>query len=330
VNRTGKEGIGRAMFAAAGAPRLGDTVGGRFRIEAEGGVGASGLVFRARDLCDGGDVALKVTYLARAGRPERAFREARALASVRHSAVVRYIAHGYTDAGAPFLAMQWIEGETLAQRLARDGLTPTESLRLALCLSSGLAALHDLGIVHRDLKPSNILLAGGRVEGACIVDLGVSRDLNGTTGHTGHGEYVGTPRYMSPEQIRDPKCVQGASDVFALGCILHECLCGAPAFDAGEVFAVLAQILFAQPPRASHVRPALPAELDRLLGSLLARRPERRPEAGAVLNAKLRAALENSKLAHLEAPSVAAGRTAANELTADSGVWTSGDARVAS
>jgi len=330
VNLTFKDGPGRAAFVAAGAPRVGEVVAERFVIESEAGAGSSGLWCRARDLRDGGSVALKVTYLSRAARPERAFREALALASVEHSAVVRYIDHGYTDSGAPFLAMQWIEGETLAKRLARDGLTPIESLRLAQRLSSGLGALHGRGIVHRDLKPSNILLAGGRVEGACIVDLGVSRDLAGPTGHTGHGEYIGTPRYMSPEQIRDPQSVEGPSDVFALGCILHECLCGAPAFDASEVFAVLAQILFAQSACPSDVRPALPASLDLLLGAMLARRPERRPEAGAVLNAKLRAALEDAKLEHLDAPPVAALYEAASELTAGSVVWTSESERVAS
>lgn len=330
MNRTFKDGPSRALFAASGAPRLGDTIAERFLLEAEAGAGSSGLVFRARDLRDGGDVALKVTYLARAARPERAFREALTLASVEHPAVVRYIDHGYTDAGAPFLAMQWIEGETLARRLTRGGLTPVESLRLAERLSSGLAALHARGIVHRDLKPSNILLEAGRVEAACIVDLGVARDLTAPSGHTGHGEYIGTPRYMAPEQIRDPQSVEGASDVFALGCILHECLCGAPAFDAGEVFAVLAQILFARSARPSRVRPALPETLDSLLAAMLARRPERRPEAGAMLNAKLRAAQQGAVLVRLEPPPTAAMHAASSELTAASGLWTSDGERVAS
>jgi serine/threonine protein kinase len=321
VNRTFQDRPGRVPRSVA-PPRVGATVAGRFVIEAEAGAGSSGLVFRARDVRDGGTVALKVTHLARAARPETVFREALALASVEHPAIVRYLDHGYTESGVPFLAMQWIEGETLAKRLARDGLTPVEGLRLGLRLSSGLAALHARGIVHRDLKPSNILLAGGCVDDACIVDLGVARDLTGPTGRTGHGEYIGTPRYMSPEQIRDPQSVEGSSDVFALGCILHECLCGAPAFDASEVFAVLAQILFARSQQPSHVRPVLPASMDALLEAMLARRPERRPEAGAVLNAKLTAVLDDEKLEHLGPPPTAARCEAASELTAGSAVWT--------
>lgn len=317
VNRTFEE---RAVPKMADAPCVGDRVGSRFRIRALAGSGAAGIVFRAEDLHEGGIVALKVTQLARPSRKGRTFHEARALAAVQHPAVVSYVAHGYTDQGGAYLAMQWIEGETLSQRLVRQGLTPLESLRLAVRLSGGLAALHARGIVHRDLKPGNILLPDGRVDRACIVDLGVSRDLRAPTGETGHGEYIGTPRYMSPEQIRDPQAVQGPSDVFALGCILHECLCGAPAFDEAEVFAVLAQILFAQPAPASRVRPVLPSELDALLAALLSRRPERRPEAGTRLNVMLRAAMALPHLTGLEAPAPIA-RRAHDERTADSALW---------
>jgi eukaryotic-like serine/threonine-protein kinase len=319
VNRTFTK-PGRESVPPDGGPQLGDTVAARFKVVARSGAGSSAVVFRAEDLVQGGCVALKVQYATRASRKDRAFHEARALAAVQHSAVVGYIAHGHTEQGAPYLAMQWIGGETLSARLARQGLTPLESLRLAVRLSSGLAALHARRIVHRDLKPSNILLPDGRVDRACIVDLGVSRDLRTPSGETGHGEYIGTPRYMSPEQIRDPQSVQGPSDVFALGCILHECLCGAPAFDEAEVFAVLAQILFAQPAPVSRVRPELPSGLDELVAALLARRPELRPAAGAVLNSKLRAAMALSALTELGRPDPAA-RDARHELTADSGPW---------
>jgi serine/threonine protein kinase len=304
---------------------VGDTVDARFKVLAHGGSGSSGIVFRAQDLHDGAHVALKVHHATRTSRKDRAFHEARALAAVQHSAVVGYIAHGHTELGAPYLAMQWIGGETLSERLAREGLTPLESLRLAVRLSSGLAALHARRIVHRDLKPSNILLPDRRVDRACIVDLGVSRDLRTPSGETGHGEYIGTPRYMSPEQIRDPQSVQGPSDVFALGCILHECLCGAPAFDEAEVFAVLAQILFAEPAQVSRVRPELPAALDELVRALLSRRPEQRPEAGAFLNSKLRAAMALPGVIELGRPDRAA-QDARHELTADSGMWSSDDA----
>lgn len=324
MDRTSKE-----RFAAMDIPRVGDRVGSRFRILAVAGTGSSGIVFRAEDLHEGGLVALKVTPLSRASRKDRTFHEARALEAVRHPAVVSYVAHGQTEQGAPYLAMQWIEGITLSERLAREGLTPLESLRLAVRLSGGLAALHARRIVHRDLKPSNVLLPDGRVDRACIVDLGVSRDLRAPSGQTGHGEYIGTPRYMSPEQIRDPQSVQGPSDVFSLGCILHECLCGAPAFDEAEVFAVLAQILFARPAHASQIRPELPAQLDALLATLLSRRPQLRPEAGTRLNVMLRSAMALPGITELDRPAPIA-RDARDERTADSGMWSSEDALAAS
>lgn len=305
------------------ASRVGEKVAGRFVIEAQAGTGSSGVVFRAKDRRTGKTVALKTLHVGREQQSERTFREARALAAVQHPGVVAYVAHGSTDQGEAYIAMEWIEGETLADRLADRGLTPIESLLLVRRLSSALAALHARGIVHRDLKPSNILLAGNRVQGACIIDLGVARDLNASVVRTGEGSYVGTPRYMSPEQIRDPQCVRGQSDVFALGCILYECLCGAPAFDAGEVFAVLAQILFAPSPSVRVRRPELPAELESLMSAMLERHPERRPEAGGALDARLMAAIAGASaetLAQLAAPQAVRVREPASAQTAESQV----------
>lgn len=305
--------------------RPGDTLAGRFRLEARAGVGASGTVFRARDLRTARTVAVKAMHtLGTLGtdRRQRALREAHALAAVQHPAVVGYVAHGDTDAGA-WVAMDWVEGETLAARLARTGLSPRETLVLAQQLSSGLAAMHERGIVHRDLKPSNIVLEGGDVARARIVDLGVARDVQAPLEHTGEGAYVGTPRYMAPEQIRYPQRVRGSSDVFALGCIVYECLCGAPAFDAIELFAVLAQILFAPAPALRTRRPELPEELEALVAKLLDRSAERRPQSGAVLNQLFAAALAGASgaaIARLPAPERDSASAPAFAVTAGSGV----------
>ncbi|HKU40884.1 MAG TPA: serine/threonine-protein kinase [Polyangiales bacterium] len=268
---------------------MGERLAGRFELEAYAASGASALVFRARDLHSGERVAVKYWWGTRPVQAERSTVEAEALAAVSHPGVVGYVAHGTTPAGIPFLAMPWIEGETLSERLRGPGLTPSECLVLAERISSGLAALHAQGFVHRDLKPSNILLPGGRVEDACIVDLGVARAERSQLDLTADGAYVGTPRYMAPEQIRAPQKASGASDVFSLGCILYEALTGVPAYDAAEMFAVLAQILFEPAPHPRRRRRELPLALDQLVASMLSRRPANRPQAGEALNEKLRA-----------------------------------------
>ena len=140
--------------------QIGDLVAGRFLIEARAGEGAMGTVFRARDRASDALVALKTFRVDRAvPLAPRFAREVAALADLDHDGVVRYVAHGESD-GQPFLAMAWIEGPTLAERLAERGLTPGEALRLARRLAGALAGLHARGIVHRDLKPSNVMLPG--------------------------------------------------------------------------------------------------------------------------------------------------------------------------
>lgn len=304
---------------------VGEAVGGRFVLEAPSGAGSAGRVFRARDLQTGEPVALKLYRRRIASRPDRAAQEARALASVDHPAVVRYIAHGVTEDGRSYLAMAWLEGETLAARLATRPLLPVESLRLARRLSEGLAALHASGYVHRDLKPSNIVLPAGDVAAACIVDLGVARDLSGPTATMSECAYIGTPRFMAPEQIRDPESVSVESDVFALGCVLFECLCGTPAFGSNEVFAVLAQILFEPSPSARRHRPDLPAELEGLLAKMLARKPEQRPRAGERLHRALDALLTGTSGRTIERLGVPqrVARAAGSDATASSGVRSS-------
>ena len=267
--------------------RIGDLIDGRFRVEARAGSGAMGVVFRARDGFDGSAVALKTWHDDGVSPANRFLREAAALARLSDPAIVRYIAHGLSDRARPYLAMEWIEGQTLAERLAGEGLTPLETLELGERLLQGLAALHAHGIVHRDLKPSNVMLPGGRVRDAKILDLGVARVAQAATDLTAAGSHLGTPRYMAPEQIRDPRLVDGRADVFALGCVLFECLTGVPAFAGDEPLAVLAQIMFGQAPDPSELRPDLPEEVDQLIMRLLARRLEARPAVNAALRAEL-------------------------------------------
>lgn len=266
--------------------RPGELLAQRFRIERPAGAGAMGSVFRACDLEQGGAwVAVKLLPGARA--LPRFEREVAALAGVNHEAVVRYVAHGRHDTGDAFVAMEWIEGQSLAERLAVTGLSGLESIALAHRLMLGLGALHSAGIVHRDLKPGNVMLEGGRASAARIVDLGIARLPSDGPDLTGEGAHLGTPRYMAPEQIRNPHDVDGRADVFSLGCVLFECLTGGPAFPGDESVSVLAQVLFGHTPEASERRPELPEGLDALLETLMCRSRRRRPFATPELVAEL-------------------------------------------
>jgi serine/threonine protein kinase len=307
-------------------PSSGECIAGRYVLEQRAGTGSSAIVYRARDLHNDGTVALKLWYALRPSQRERSSLEASALAAVDHPAVVRYLDHGVTAHCVPYLAMEWVEGQTLGERLRHGGLRPTQCVQLAQRISSGLAALHERGIVHRDLKPSNILLPRADPSAAVIIDLGVARDRASRVVHTADGAYVGTPRYMAPEQIRSPRDASGASDMFALGCILYEALSGSPAYDASEMFAVLAQILFEPAPQLRRRRQNLPQPLADLVGRMLSRQPNQRPVAGALLDAELGTLLQaptGKRLARLGPPR---RRRAAKsgEATACSGIRSRG------
>jgi len=268
-----------------------------------------GTVYQASDLVEQIPVALKtlpadadLRVLADARARARLLREAYALAEVRHPAVVRYIDHGIAEEQGPFLVMEWIVGETLEQRLETHGLSPLEALGLVERLASGLEAVHASAVVHRDLKPSNVMLAGSDVSQAVVVDFGVAR-MTMASGVTATGDYVGTARYMAPEQIRNARSVDAKADVFALGCIFYECLTGAPAFPGTDPVTVIARILFEATPPPTALRPELPSSLDALVNAMLERDPARRPTmAGAkAAVAELRAGLAGASRA-LSAP----------------------------
>jgi non-specific serine/threonine protein kinase len=267
--------------------REGDIVASRYRVRRQAGAGGMGTVYEAFDTVEGAPVALKTWRAAPDTEPRarsRMWREAHALAELRHPAIVRYVDHGTSPEHGPFLAMAWIAGETLADRLKTEGLRPAEALRLTVRLAEGLAAMHAAGVVHRDLKPSNVMLAGGEVGHAIIVDFGVARvaRLADASASGERGGHLGTARYMAPEQVRNARTVDGRADVFALGCILFEALTGRPAFEGIDPVIVLARILFEALPVPSAVRPDLPASFDRLVLSMLARELDQRPSAAAL------------------------------------------------
>ncbi len=261
----------------------------RFELEAVAGTGGMGTVFRARDLASDEAVALKVLHSASADSAERFAREIRVLAGLRHPGIVKYIADGRSAAGELWLAMEWLEGESLSQRLSRTGLTATESIELARRVAEAVGAAHERGVVHRDIKPSNLFLPKGELEQVKVLDFGVARIIDATRAATRTGVMIGTPGYMAPEQVRGERDVGARADVFAIGCVLFECLTGRAAFVGEHMLAVLAKIILEDAPRISDLRPDLPDALDELVARAMSRQPDNRPRDGMQLAAELTA-----------------------------------------
>ena len=287
--------------------QAGDVVGARFVLEAKRGSGGMGTVWRAVDRTTGEPVALKFLDT---DATERFEREAALLAELAHPSIVRYVAHGRAGQGTPFLAMEWLEGESLRSKLVRGGLTTGETLVLGRRLAEALGAAHVAGIVHRDVKPSNVILAGGKAEECKLIDFGIAR-LAATNADvkslTRAGDLIGTPRYMAPEQARGERDVGPAADVFSLGCVLYECLVRRPAFSGEGVLAILTKVLFEEvaPPSESA---GVPPELSEIVLRMMSKDPATRPADGRAAAAELHACEPTRMSAAPSAPPVALGK----------------------
>jgi tetratricopeptide (TPR) repeat protein len=247
-----------------------------------------GEVWKALDQQTGQAVAIKVLP---GGDPEgaaRFAREAQILAGISHPHVVRYVAHGESAEGAPYLVMEWLDGEDLAARLSRGPLAVDESVGLAQKVADVLAFAHAQGVIHRDLKPSNLYLRGGRLDAVTVLDFGIAH-AGRATRMTRTGMLIGTPGYMAPEQARGEPTIDARADVFSLGCVLFECLTGEPAFNGQHAAAILTKVLFEETPSARRARPEVPEALDELLQRMLAKRREERPVDGQAAASALRA-----------------------------------------
>jgi hypothetical protein len=254
--------------------RANDLLAGRFELLAPAGSGGMGEVWRARDRVAGVDVAVKRMLPGRGSDGERFLREARLLSEVVHPGFVRYVGHGIAQDGTPFLAMEWLEGRTLQARLDDGPLSVQESVDLARRTADALSAAHAVGIVHRDIKPSNLFLVDGRTDRPKVLDFGLARPVASRLTRT--GGVVGTVGYMAPEQALGRE-LDARVDVFALGCVLFECLTGRAAFVGEHQAAVLCKVLLDDVPRPSDVAASVPADLEALVMRLLAKTPADRP-----------------------------------------------------
>jgi hypothetical protein len=244
------------------------------------GEGGMGRVYLAEDPDLGRRAAIKVVSRHRVDSEEaraRFRREARALASVEHPGVVRV--YGFGDAGGqPYLAMEYVEGESLADRLRRERALPVaEAVRIVRSVAEALAAAWEGGLVHRDVKPSNILLdRKGQVR---VADFGLAKGTGGGSSDptlTREGAVVGSPAYLSPEQARGLP-VDFRTDVYSLGVVLYEALAGSPPFQGPTPADVVAQHLYAGLPALAARRPGLPAEVLRVVEWMTQKDPAQRP-----------------------------------------------------
>jgi predicted Ser/Thr protein kinase len=272
-----------------GMLRLDDRLQGRYRIDAQIAEGGMGVVYRGFDLEFDQPIAIKVLRPGAVDNVARFEREATILATLDHPGVVRYVTHGVAHEGSSFLVMEWVDGTTLAEHHARVGLTPAEAVAVARRVAEALGAAHARGLVHRDVKPQNILLAGGDLLRPKVIDFGLVRRATGEPRLTETGVVVGTPGYMAPEQARGDREIDARSDVFALGCVLYECVTGVPAFAGRNVGAVMARIVLCDPPALRDVAPTLPAGLERIVARMLAKRRDDRPRDAAEVAAELAA-----------------------------------------
>jgi len=265
-------------------PFLGRVLGGCYQIERRLGAGGMGVVYVARHTRTDRRYAVKVLRGEGALDVEsvlRFRREAKAMMSLAHVGIVSVHDSDQTDDGVPFIVMDLLEGESLADRLARVGVPPWETARtLFLEIAAAVSAAHAQGVLHRDLKPANVFLARvpGAPERAVVLDFGLARmtDASNTAKLTSTGAILGTPQYMSPEQaLGEPLDVR--TDVYSLGALLFEVVSGHPPFEGPTAAVAIARLLTEPPPDLSRrARTAIPTGLPSALLRALAKKPEDR------------------------------------------------------
>jgi len=262
-------------------PEAGTVVASRYVLERELAKGGMGSVWVARHLQLDVPVAIKFMFDAELAAPSgraRFLREARAAARLRSPHVVRVYDYEVAD-GTPYIAMEMLEGESLDERIRRQGrIDIAEVASILRQLAKALGEAHELGIVHRDLKPSNIFLArAGEDEVVKVLDFGIAKETMNLSveDKTESGVLVGSPHHMSPEQARGGQ-VDARSDLWCLGVVLFECVAGERPFTGANIADLVASICMDEIPTLSALRPEQGPSLDRFFEKALARNPAMR------------------------------------------------------
>jgi len=293
---------------------------GPYEILSQLGAGGMGEVYRARDTRLDREVAVKVLsghFVSNPSLKDRFEREARTVSQLSHPNICRLYDVGSQD-GADYLVMECLEGETLADRLARGPLSLEEVLRYGAQVADAMDKAHQLGVIHRDLKPGNIMLTKS---GAKVLDFGLAKQAQVGTASasvltamtagkplTVEGTIVGTYQYMAPEQIEGAEA-DTRSDIFALGCVLYEMATGKRAFAGKTQASVIASILASEPAPLSRMAPMTPPALERLVSSCMAKEREDRIQSAHDVKLQLEWIAEAGSQAGVPAPVLARRRS---------------------
>src|ERR1044071_2519993 len=307
---------------------------GSYRILRQIGEGGMGAVYLGEHTMLGRPAAIKILLPSLSQNREmvgRFFNEARATTAIRHPGIVEIYDFGFLPDGAAYIAMEMLDGESLASRLQRVGRLPVgAAVDIGRQGAGALHAAHSLGITHRDRKPDNMFLVrdpeiGERVK---LLDFGIAKLVTNDSGNrTRTGVVMGTPVYMSPEQCRGTAALDSRADLYSLGCVLYELVAGRPPFVAESAGDIIAHHLYFPPDPVRRHEPSVPDGLEQLIMALLAKDPAMRPGSAAEVSGILdrwrtiaAAPLGSAMHATLVATAGQTGRqNAANVLTTLSG-----------
>ncbi len=275
--------MGEACYHSSSV--IGKTLGS-YKVVDKLGAGGMGIVYLAEHPLLGKKAAVKLLLPQFSNNKElvdRFFNEARAATLVKHSGIVDVFDFGYTEDGSAYIVMEFLEGESLTDRISRGTSTEDEVIRICRQVARGLAAAHDAGIIHRDLKPDNIFLVpdsevmgGERVK---VLDFGIAK----LSGHqklgdskTQTGQMMGSPLYMAPEQCRGAGEADARADIYSLGCIMYEMVCGRPVFDGTGVGEVIAKQIYEEPEPPRSIRADASEAIEAIILKTLAKEPDER------------------------------------------------------
>ncbi len=296
----------------SGSLEPGSLIAGKYSVDGVLGTGGMGSVYAATNTAIGRRVAIKVliSNLVDKEDIQRRFElEAQAAAVIGHPGIVDVLDMGETEEGEPFIVMEYLEGATLRQVYKSIGpFTPAEAVAVVVPMLDALSAAHQAGVIHRDIKPANIFICTKPTRAIKLLDFGVSRFGKGS-GLTQTGTAMGTPQYMSPEQVLGEKDVGPESDLYSVGAVLYHLLGGRPPYDADSDMATLARVLTEEHKPLKTVRPELPDALCRIVDKLLIKERAKRSNDAALVRKALAAAATPGADRIFESATTIASRT---------------------